>query len=84
MFVWRLGLLPGDTASTVTVKAEDDEGRVYSLVVEYVGPVTGLSDVSQVVVRLPDTVVGGPRDLSLTVSLRGPASGRAVVKIAPP
>ena len=84
LFVWRLGLLPGDIASTVTVQAEDDQGRVYSLMVEYVGPVTEISDVTQVVVKLPDAVIGTPRDLWLTVSLRGPASGRAVVKIAPP
>ena len=84
LFVWRLGLLPGDTASAVTVQAEDDQGRVYPLVVEYVGPVTGLSDVMQVVVRLPDAVIGVPRDLWVTVSLRGPASNRAVVKIGPP
>jgi endonuclease G, mitochondrial len=84
LFVWRLGLLPGDTASAVTVKAEDDQGTVYSLTVEYVGPVTDLSGVTQVVVKLPDVVLGAPRDLWVTVSLRGPASGRAFVKIAPP
>jgi hypothetical protein len=83
LFVWRLGLLPGDTASAVTVTAEDDEGRVYALAVEYVGPVTAVSDVTQVVVRLPDAVVGAPRDLWVTIGLRGPTSDRAVVKIAP-
>jgi endonuclease G len=84
LFVWRLGLLPGDTASAVNVQAEDDQGRVYSLTVEHVGPVIGLNDVTQVVVKLPDAVVGAPRDLWVTVSLRGPASNRAVVKIASP
>jgi hypothetical protein len=83
LFVWRLGLLPGDTASAVTVTAEDDQGRAYSLAVEYVGPVTGLSDVTQVVVKLPDAVLGAPRDLWVTIGLRGPTSDRAVVKIAP-
>lgn len=82
LFVWRLGLLPGDTESAVTVKAEDDQGMVYALAVEYVGPVTGLSDVTQVVVKLPGAVFGAPRELWVTVSLRGPASNRAVVKIA--
>lgn len=83
LFVWRLGLLPGDTAAAVTVEAEDDQGRVYLLPVEYVGPVTDLSCVTQVVVKLPDAVLGAPRDLWVTVSLRGPASNRAVIKIAP-
>jgi endonuclease G len=83
LFVWRLGLLPGDTASAVTVTAEDDEGRVYALAVEYVGPVIPVSDVTQVVVRLPDAVRGAPRDLWVTIGLRGPTSDRAAVKIAP-
>jgi hypothetical protein len=84
LFVWRLGLQPGDTASAVTVQAEDDQGRVYPLTVEHLGAVTDLSGVTQVVVVLPDAVVGAPRDLSVTVGLRGPASGRALIKIAAP
>jgi DNA/RNA endonuclease G (NUC1) len=84
LFVWRLGLLPGDTASAVTVVAEDDQSRVYSLAVEYVGPISDLSGVTQIVVKLPDAVVGAPRDLWVTVSLRGPPSNRAVVRIASP
>lgn len=84
LFVWRMGFLPGDTSSAVSVRAEDDQGRVYSLTVEYAGALTGLSDVAHVVVKLPDAVVGAPRDLWVTVSLRGPASGRALIKIAAP
>lgn len=84
LLVWRLGLLPGDTASAVTARAEDDQGRVYPLTVEYAGALTGPSDVTQVVVKLPDAVVGAPRDLWVTVSLRGPASGKAFIKIAAP
>lgn len=84
LFVWRLGLLPSDTASAVTVRAEDDQGRVYPLTVEYAGALTGPSDVTQVIVKLPDAVVGAPRDLWVTVGLRGPASGRVLMKIAGP
>jgi CSLREA domain-containing protein len=84
LFVWRLGLLAGDTASNVTALAEDDQGGVYNLTVEYVGPLPAISDITQVVVRLPDSVVGAPRDLWIKVSLRGPSSNRAVIKIAFP
>jgi len=34
LFVWHLGLLPGDTVASVTVVARDDEGRTYNLPVE--------------------------------------------------
>ena len=84
LFVWRLGLLPTDTASNVTVEAEDDQGRVYNLAVESVGALPGLLNVTQVVARLPDNVVGAPRDLWVKVSLRGPFSNRGIIGIAGP
>ena len=86
LFVWRLGLLPTDTAANVSALAEDDIGTPYPLVVESVSPVTveGLSDVTQVVVKLPDNVLGLPRDLFVKVTLRGPSSNRGRIRITTP
>ena len=84
LFVWRLGLLPNDKASDVSVLAEDDQGRTYDLAIEFIGPLPGLGEVTQVVVRLPDNVVGAPRDLSVKVGLRGAVSNRAIIRIAAP
>jgi hypothetical protein len=84
LFVWRLGLLPSDTAANLTVTAHDGVGGSYVLVVEHVTAFTPVEGVSLVVVRLPETVVGAPRDLFFKVQLRGPASNEAVIKIAAP
>lgn len=86
LFVWRLGLLPSDTAANVSALAEDDIGTPYPLVVESVSPVTvtGLTDVTQVIVKLPDNVIGIPRDLFVKVTLRGPSSNRGRIRIAAP
>ncbi|MEK6337042.1 MAG: Ig-like domain-containing protein [Acidobacteriota bacterium] len=84
LFVWRLGLLPSDTIADLIVVAEDDQARTYDLVVVYIGPLPGVSEVTQVVVRLPDNVVGAPRDLWVKVGLRGTVSNRATIKIAAP
>jgi len=84
LFVWRLGLLPGDTVANVTVTAEDGVGGVYPLTVEFVGAFTPVDGVIQIVVRLPDNVIGAPRDLFVRIQLRGPASNQAVIKIAAP
>jgi hypothetical protein len=61
----------------VIVTARDDEGRSYNLPVEsLLSPVTTLEHVTQfgtldgvtqVVVRLPDNVIGAPRDLLVKV-----------------
>jgi hypothetical protein len=82
LFVWRLGLLPTDNVSNVSVLAEDDKGTTYPLTVEYMGDVQGLSDVTQVVVKLPESVPGAPTDLWVKVMLRGTISNRAVISIA--
>ena len=84
LFVWRLGLLPSDTAANLAVTADDGAGGVYTLAVEFVGAFTPVDGVTQIVVRLPDNVVGAPRDLFVRVQLRGPASNQAVIKIAAP
>ena len=83
LFVWRLGLLPGDANSSVSVTARDDEGRLYVFTVEALSPVPGVNDVTQVVVRLPDNVFGAPRDLRAKVTLRGVSTNEALVKIGP-
>ena len=54
------------------------------MTVEYIGAMAGLNGVTQVTVRLPDNVIGAPRDLSVKVQLRGPGSNKAVIKIAAP
>ena len=84
LFVWRLGLLVTDTPDSVTVTATDSEGRIYNLPVETLSPVLTVQDVTQVIVRLPDNVIGAPRDLRVKVTLRGPSSNEAIIKIAAP
>ena len=84
LFVWRLALRPNETASDLIVFAEDSEGRNYPLTVEFVGAMSNPPLVTQVVVRLPDNVIGAPRDLKVTVQLRGQATNKGVIKIAAP
>jgi hypothetical protein len=84
LFVWRLGLLPSDTTASVHVTARDDEGRTYDLPVETLSAMAAVGDVTQIVVRLPDSVIGAPRDLRVKVTLRGPGTNEAVISIAAP
>jgi hypothetical protein len=84
LFVWKLALRSTETASDVVVFAEDTEGRNYPLTVEFVGAMSNPPLVTQVVVRLPDDVIGAPRDLKVTVQLRGQATNKAVIRIAAP
>ena len=84
LFVWRLQLLPSDMAANLTVTAQDSAGAVYTLPVEHISQVMAVQGVTQITVRLPDVVVGAPRDLTVKVQLRGPATNGAIIKIAAP
>ena len=80
LFAINIDLMPGEDARVVTAQAEDAGHRVHTLRVEYVGKVPGFNWLTQVVVRLPDSV-GGAGDLLVSISLRGVASNKALVGI---
>lgn len=84
LFVWQLGFQQGDNEASVNVSARDTDGRVYLLPVESLNAMTQLPGVTQIVVLLPDNVVEAPRDLFIRVTLHGPGTNEAIIKIASP
>jgi dipeptidyl aminopeptidase/acylaminoacyl peptidase len=80
LFTSSLGVVspPIPPTSTLSVEANG-----VNLPVENVGPMTGVSGMngSYIIVRLPDELPTG--NLSLTVTLRGVASGVAILPIVP-
>jgi CSLREA domain-containing protein len=84
LFVWRLGLLPGDTLSNISILAEDEFRTDYQLTIEHIAPVAGLDDVTQLIVRLPNQVIGTPENLFLRIRVRGPFSNTAIISLMAP
>lgn len=80
LFTFNLELMPGETASDVTVQAEDSAHRNYSLPVEYVGRAPGFDWMTEIIVKLPDEIANAG-DVWLTISLRSVTSNRALVNI---
>jgi uncharacterized protein GlcG (DUF336 family) len=80
LFARNLSLQPGDSAADVTAEAEDGAHRVYSLKVEYVGPVPEQEWVTSIIARLDDNLsdVG---DVLVKVTYKGLASNRVRVGI---
>lgn len=83
LFIWRLGLQPGEGASVLSAQAEDDQGVVHPVTVEYAGSTPGVTDVTQVIIKLPETV-SAPANLWIRITLRGAMSNRALVRISAP
>lgn len=82
LFALNAQLQPGEDYSIVTAQAEGAAGRIYPLTVEYVGRVSQLDGVSQVIVKLPDELANAG-DVWMSISLRGAASNKVLVKLRP-
>lgn len=71
-----------ESPSVLTAQAENSNG-IHPLTVESIRPVVGHEWLSQIVVRIPDQLVGGG-DVQLSINLRGINSNKGVVTITPP
>jgi len=81
LFAIGLKLSAGETASAVTATAEDSQGTVRPLTVEFVGKIPNIQDwLTQVVVKLNDqiTVAG---DIKIRLSLHGETSNAVLVGV---
>ena len=75
LFATDVELLPGDDASAVSAVIEDSQQRLMQVPVEFVGKVTNLDSVTQIVVRLPFPIIrDGTR---ISISVRGGSSNSA-------
>ena len=80
LFGMNLDLLPGETTSAVTARAEDQSQNVFPLTVEFVGKVPGFDWLTEIVVRLPDNTPTG-QQLLISTSLRGKTSNKVRVRM---
>lgn len=79
-FGMNLDLLPGENASAVTVRAEDQSQNVFPLTVEYVGKVPGFDWMTQIVVRLPDNTPTN-QPLFVSATLRGKTTNKVRIRM---
>ena len=79
LFLVGLALEPAD-AAFVKVQAEDTQQHIFDLPVEATARVKNLSWLSQVTIRLPDTLAAAG-NLNVTVTVRGKVSNKAPLRI---
>ena len=80
LFASNVNLAPGEPQTVVTAQAEDTQGRIYPLTVEFVGKFPDFERVTQVVVVLPGELANAG-DVSVSINLRGAPSNKALIKI---
>lgn len=76
MFATDLDLLPGEGVGAITAEAEDAQHVLHPLRVEFVSPLPGLPQISQVVVRLTREL-DNAGDVSITLKVHGLTSNKA-------
>lgn len=80
VFAVGLKLAAGETASAVTATAEDSQGTIRPLTVEFVGTVPNNLWLKQVVLKLNDQIPTG--DAKIKISLHGETSNTVLAGIA--
>jgi uncharacterized protein (TIGR03437 family) len=76
----NLALLPTDDAGSVTAEAVDEQHRVYPLQVEFVGKPEQFDWLTQIMIRLPDSL-SGVNALWVRVSYRQALSNQAMIAL---
>jgi len=82
VFAIGLKLAPSETASAVTATAEDSQGTVRPLTVEFVGRIPNATWLTQVVLKLNDQITTAG-DIKVKISLHGVPSNTMLVAITP-
>jgi YD repeat-containing protein len=79
-FVQSVDLLPAEGIALVTAQAQDSQDVIYPLTVESALKVPNMDWLTEVIVRLPDTLIG-KGDIQVSVTVRGIQSEKVVVRI---
>ena len=80
LFATGIELQAGESPSSVVVQLEDSQNRIYPLVVEDIRKVPNLDWLSQIVVKLPDSIET-EGDFRITLTFRGTTGNKPAIRI---
>jgi len=80
LFATGIELTPGEGPSDLMVQAQDSQNRVYPVVVEDVRKVPNFDWLSQIVVRLPDSIESDG-DFQISITFRGTVGNKALISM---
>jgi uncharacterized repeat protein (TIGR01451 family) len=80
IFATGIDLQPGESLSAVQVQLEDSQNQVYQLVVEDIRKVPNFDWLSQIVVKLPNSIAT-EGDHSISLTFRGTTSNKPLIRI---
>jgi CSLREA domain-containing protein len=84
LFVWQVAPLTSADLPSISATVRDQEFRTYPLQVEALAPVAGVPGVTQIVVRLPDSILGAPRVMLVKLTINGLTTNEAFIFVSGP
>jgi Interleukin-like EMT inducer/Putative binding domain, N-terminal/Glycosyl hydrolases family 2, TIM barrel domain len=82
LFATNIDLNPGENISAISAQAEDSQQVIHPLTVEFVGKVPNFDWLTQINIRLPDSLANSG-DMRLSISLRGVPSNQVLFRLKP-
>ena len=79
-FALNADLLPGETSSAVTCVIEDAQQVNHPATVEFVGKIPDFNSFTEVVIRLPDSLIGNG-DVFIIITIHGRTSNKARIRL---
>jgi hypothetical protein len=79
-FAQSIDLLPAENMSLVTAQARDAQNVIYPLIIESVVKVPNMDWLNEVIVKLPDSLIG-KGDVQVTITVRGIESQPVTVRV---
>ena len=83
LFATGVKLGPGESAANISAIAEDSQGGMHPLTVEFVGTVLSLNWLTEIVVKLPDSLTNANTAL-VSITLHGSSSNKVRIAIKAP
>ena len=82
LFAMNVVLNPGENSSVISAQAEDSQHVIHPLVVEFVGTVPNFDWLTQINVRLPDSLASAG-EVRVSINLRGVPSNQVLFRLKP-
>jgi hypothetical protein len=80
LFAVNVDLGVGETSSVIEAEAEDLNGQIFPLTLEFFGSVPNFGWLKQVVVKLPNEIADRS-EIRVSLKVRGTAGNKVIVKL---
>jgi hypothetical protein len=80
LFAVNVELGAGETSSVIEAEAEDPNGQIFPITVEFYGSVPNFGWLKQVIVKLPNEIANSG-EIRISLKVRGTGGNKVIVRL---